>query len=120
MLGQAAACTAVLAIGCGRIGFEEPGDPSGHDEDGDGVPDVVDVCPHIADPAQRDADGDRVGDACDIEPNAARQSILWFSPMTELDSRFATMGTWSPEGDDIVSDLSVAELRATLPAGGDV
>ncbi|MCB9699021.1 MAG: FG-GAP repeat protein, partial [Alphaproteobacteria bacterium] len=35
------------------------------DGDGDGVPDVNDVCPTVADPEQVDTDGDRVGDRCD-------------------------------------------------------
>ncbi|MDP6944895.1 MAG: lamin tail domain-containing protein, partial [Myxococcota bacterium] len=35
------------------------------DEDADGVPDAVDVCPQVADPAQLDTDGDGLGDACD-------------------------------------------------------
>ncbi len=34
------------------------------DSDGDGVPDVSDVCPDVDDPGQEDADGDGVGDAC--------------------------------------------------------
>jgi Cys-rich repeat protein len=41
------------------------GDPD--DTDGDGVPDVGDVCPGIPDPAQGDRDGDGLGDACDSD-----------------------------------------------------
>ena len=36
------------------------------DADGDGIADVIDVCPFVADPAQLDADGDGVGNACDL------------------------------------------------------
>ncbi len=39
------------------------------DFDGDGTPDVDDVCAAIADPAQLDSDEDRVGNACDTCPN---------------------------------------------------
>jgi len=35
------------------------------DADGDGAPDLHDLCPHTPDPDQADLDGDGVGDACD-------------------------------------------------------
>ncbi len=41
------------------------------DGDGDGTPDLDDVCAAVADPAQVDADGDLVGNACDACPNAS-------------------------------------------------
>jgi hypothetical protein len=40
------------------------------DGDGDGTPDVDDVCAMVADPSQSDADADRVGNACDACPSA--------------------------------------------------
>ncbi|HEX5062346.1 MAG TPA: thrombospondin type 3 repeat-containing protein [Kofleriaceae bacterium] len=74
-----------------------------HDEDGDGVRDACDVCPHIPDSAQADTDGDRVGDACDPEPNNARQSILLFDPFVTIGASWtnggATQGT-----DEIIID----------------
>jgi hypothetical protein len=82
--------------GCGRIGFDAvagadgavPGSDAGasfactagHDEDGDGVDDCVDVCPHIADPGQADSDGDHVGDACDPHPSLPIDRIVFFDP----------------------------------------
>ena len=42
-----------------------------HDEDGDGVADLVDGCPFTADMAQPDQDLDGVGDACDNCPAVA-------------------------------------------------
>lgn len=37
----------------------------GGDSDGDGIGDLVDVCPNDPDPEQRDTDGDGIGDVCD-------------------------------------------------------
>jgi hypothetical protein len=41
------------------------------DSDGDGIPDNVDNCPHVANPDQKDTDGDGVGDACDNCPTVS-------------------------------------------------
>lgn len=41
------------------------GDPADPDDDNDGVPDGVDLCPFTPDPSQQDLDGDGRGDACD-------------------------------------------------------
>ncbi len=46
------------------------------DGDGDGVPDIDDVCAGLADPSQADADGDRVGDPCDACPDVANPDQL--------------------------------------------
>lgn len=37
------------------------------DADGDGVPDALDNCPHLANPDQADTDADGAGDACDAD-----------------------------------------------------
>jgi hypothetical protein len=87
----------IVAAGCGRVGFEgvaagDTGDDASgdarldapmhpgsltHDEDGDGVADGLDSCPHVAG-AQTDTDGDGVGDLCDSEINNPRQRITLF------------------------------------------
>jgi len=85
----------VIAIGagCGRVRFDVRADATGvaacapalvtgHDEDGDGVDDGCDVCPHIADPDQADRDGDGVGDACDPNPDQPIDRIVFFDPFT--------------------------------------
>ncbi len=78
------------ALGCGRLGFDpaadgaldgpEDGAPALHDEDGDGVVDALDTCPHLAGP-QVDSDGDGVGDACDWEPAIPRQKLAVVATM---------------------------------------
>ena len=45
-----------------------PDAPPKTDQDGDGYPDGLDVCPLVPDPAQADSDEDGVGDACDLCP----------------------------------------------------
>lgn len=102
---------ALSATGCGRFGFAlhdrdpdggptgddgggggtdgSPDDgalatcpiPTGHDEDGDGIADACDVCPHRPDPLQIDNDGDGVGDACDPS-NTQDHQIVFFDPFT--------------------------------------
>lgn len=58
----------------------------GHDEDGDGIGDGCDVCPHRADVEQRDADLDGVGDACDPHPAVAGDRITIFDPFSTRDA----------------------------------
>jgi hypothetical protein len=45
--------------------------PANGDEDGDGIPDGLDVCPTVPDPTQADGDLDGVGDACDGCPTTS-------------------------------------------------
>lgn len=82
------ALVVVAATGC-RYGFGDvpttgdgAADAIAHDEDGDGIDDAVDDCPHVADPGQLDSDGDGVGDACDPNPMAAGDRIVFFDPFT--------------------------------------
>lgn len=81
----------VLLAGCGRLAFEPVpavthdgttacASAVGHDEDGDGVDDACDGCPHLFTAEQSDRDGDGVGDECDPEPDIPRQRIAFFDP----------------------------------------
>ena len=110
----------VLALaGCGRIAFGDrvlDGDSdvilscpraTGHDEDGDGIDDGCDVCPHLAD-TQLDSDGDQVGDACDPNPSTPSERIAFFDPFTSQRPEWTSIGSISPiyTGDAISQDLS--------------
>lgn len=53
---------------------------AGHDEDGDGIRDEDDPCPHIAGPdGSIDSDGDGIGDACDPAPNDPGDHKLFYA-----------------------------------------
>lgn len=125
----------IALAGCGRVGFdagardggaqmtpddattELPADvrsdslPVGHDEDGDGVPDSADSCPHLLGP-QLDSDGDGVGDACDPNPTVARDTIALFATMQSGDQPF------SLDGDGVWTQLADS-LAFTGDLGGD-
>jgi hypothetical protein len=117
-----AVASAIWLAACGRVGFDPrapaadaTGDggsvacltPTGHDEDGDGIDDACDVCPHRADPAQVDTDHDGVGDACDPEPTNPHQRIALFATMQPSDQPFlptAFGGAWTQGADSIAYD----------------
>lgn len=98
----------MLLVGCGRVGFDAT--CVGHDEDGDGIADACDVCPHVPDPGQLDSDGDGVGDACDPEPLVPRQRLELFATLQGSDQPLAVTGTWTQAADSIHFDGS-AKLR---------
>jgi hypothetical protein len=133
----------VSAAACGRWGFGLSGDdtatgdarsgdgslrdgagsdssgfictPVGHDEDGDGIDDACDVCPHLADANQADGDGDRVGDACDPEPANPRQQIVMFDPFMTLDASWTNSGG-TQGSDEIVLDARGATSKVIYRA----
>lgn len=112
----------VLVIaGCGRVAFDSRGDsgadctPVGHDEDGDGVDDACDVCPHLADPGQADGDGDRVGDACDPNPTTPTEHIAYFDPFTAPRPDWAFLATAPTyDGETMSADARTGGFFAAL------
>jgi hypothetical protein len=128
---------ALIALaGCGRIAFDNASQPSdgstdgvdalsGHDEDGDGVPDSFDVCPHLAG-NQSDTDLDQVGDACDPNPLIAGDQIALFLTMQPGDQPLsinpATQGVFTQGSDGLLVDGDLggnffAGLQLPISAG---
>jgi hypothetical protein len=114
----------VLAVAaCGRIGFSEVAphhDCGGHDEDGDGIGDACDVCPHVADPDQADRDGDGVGDACDPNPDDPIDSIAFFDPFVTKLPGWSALGPQPTYLGDAIEFAGVGTYvsyaRAVTPA----
>ena len=121
----------VTAAGCGRLAFDAPASdaaadarvcaaPVGHDEDGDGVDDACDGCPHLVDD-QRDRDGDGVGDACDPEPTVGRQSIAMFDPLIAPNARWTLdNATIDATGLHMTGTTGYANAQMTLGTTSDV
>jgi Thrombospondin type 3 repeat len=111
--------TWVLAIvaGCGRVGFGTGECAAvGHDEDGDGIDDACDNCPHIPNVDQADADGDGVGDVCDPQPFVAAERIALFDPFIERRPEWTFHGTAIPQfaTDQLHVDTRAAEFTMDL------
>jgi hypothetical protein len=108
----------MLLAGCGRLDFTAAAPDAaaldgvtGHDEDGDGIPDAGDPCPWIAGDAT-DSDGDGVGDACDPDPDGV-DTIALFAPLTaDRPVPFSDgLGSWSQRADTLyLNDGSVANI----------
>jgi len=120
------ATVVLLAAACGRVDFGARASDAfvvdavtGHDEDGDGVPDIIDVCPHLPDPDQLDSDGDGIGDACDPEPNNPRQKLVRFATLQPGDQPLGLAGTgmWTQEADSIHFDGNMdGDFSFPMPA----
>ena len=116
------ACLVMLAA-CGRVNFDlaDPCPVQVHDEDGDGVDDTCDVCPHVGD-NQRDTDGDGVGDACDPTPQPTEQ-LVFFDPFTAERSEWMFVGPYWFANDVLhvpgASGVTVQQ-RLVAPPGHDL
>jgi hypothetical protein len=115
---------AVLAgSGC-RLHFEEQANDAGadgsvdvaavsHDEDGDGLPDSADPCPHVAGDAT-DTDGDGVGDACDVHPSTPTERWRLFSPLTPGTNPFDQPLSQNADSLQVSGDSAFFSLAETL------
>jgi hypothetical protein len=112
-----------VLCGCGRLYFDSVGDgsavrtcpsPVGHDEDGDGVDDACDGCPHIFDPDQLDSDGDGVDDVCDPHPTEPRDSIAFFDPFVAQRPEWTLDASATFANDQLVVDARTVGFTAML------
>jgi len=104
----------LVVAGCGRLHFADHTDAAvavadvmpdtalatGHDEDGDGIPDAQDPCPHVAGDTA-DADGDGVGDACDPNPSTPTEHWVMLATMQAGDTGFDDVTGFTQEADSI-------------------
>ena len=111
----------VALAGC-RINFDLLDDAATdarppHDEDGDGVLDSDDVCPHLPDPTQLDLDGDRVGDLCDQQPSVPVQTLVYFDPLIDMSGWTLITGLVTETGESLHVDATIdyLELKRALP-----
>jgi hypothetical protein len=126
----------LLAVtACGRIAFDErhvPGDAAAdmmlsldHDEDGDGLPDATDPCPHVPGDAT-DTDGDGVGDDCDVDAGTPDQHWLLFSTLQPGDEPFDDITGFVQEADALrgVADefpgIAIAITNARIDVGWEI
>jgi hypothetical protein len=119
---------------CGRIDFDArhvPGDSAvaadmmlslAHDEDGDGIPDADDPCPHVAG-TTADGDGDGVGDDCDVNPSTPSEHWVLFSTMQTGDEPFDDITGFAQEADalrvatDVGPNVNISFVRARIDVG---
>ncbi len=112
-----------MLAGCGRFGFD--GEPEidappmdvasiGHDEDGDGIGDGIDLCPHVAGDGA-DGDGDGVGDACDPAPASGGDRIRMFSTLAAGDHPFRELGPLVQEADGLRFTGVTLDLDIEMP-----
>ena len=104
----------------------DAGCTSGHDEDGDAIPDACDNCPHLANQTQANIDGDALGDACDPRPTVPTRARVAF----DAGGTAAALGRgWTGvrgrgggAGDGVQVGLSTTVGRmtrpVTIPSGG--
>ena len=76
------------------------------DNDGDGVPDPEDNCPHVANANQGDGDGDGLGNACD-PPKVMSTSPATIAPTVNVTA------TFSEAMDAITTDGDPSTINAT-------
>ena len=92
--------------------------PQAHDEDGDGVPDCMDVCPGIAGD-QADSDHDGVGDMCDPQPGKQDMLVKFYAFDNPDDlAQFTPMGGhWFVQDDALVNDETTSNMEDQLIEG---
>ena len=123
---QASACV-TPPVDAAEIDARPIDGPPPFDEDGDGVGDEVDNCPHVANPQQEDvgemAAGppDGVGDACDPEPARAGNRLVLFEGWHAAPSGWTASGIVSVEDDTLrLSGNAQLTTMGTVPRNAQI
>lgn len=96
----------VVVVACGRENFDDARRDTGGssmptgDQDGDGIDNTVDNCPHMFNATQPDADADGVGDACDPRPGTGGDKLYAIGLFT------SSFGDWVP---DAIANWTLAD-----------
>lgn len=106
---------AIVALGgCDRVfDLHRPPqlDAPPPDEDQDGIPDSVDMCPGTFD-TNEDADSDGVGDACDPHPGTPGDAIRSFASFDGFDDGWSPVDPAAWEGNPLHNLVDTAFSRA--------
>jgi hypothetical protein len=110
--------------GDGDVTVDASCDTDAHDEDGDGLIDACDNCPHQFNPGQENNDGDGVGDQCDPRPTLGGDRIALFFGFDAMPPGMqfepANGGQWVVTGDQLRQQLATGTHVARFPLGLEV
>ncbi|HEY0253506.1 MAG TPA: hypothetical protein VGC41_18355 [Kofleriaceae bacterium] len=101
-----AGCNQIFGVNTASVGDADrcalhAGEPSFHDEDGDGFDDGCDNCPATANTNQGDRDGDGVGDECDPNPDTAGDARVGFYAFADASVALETTGAAQYDDDAV-------------------
>lgn len=109
----------IVAAGCDHVFLDEhrtadsSRESDTHDEDGDGIADRGDLCPHLPSP-QQDTDGDNVGDDCDPRIDVRDGGRFFFAFERGDTTGVGLEGIAMKDNDAIAIGTETSESQITL------